>query len=73
MLPVFGLIVVLALFGLTVGIYAVRKMNPRWLRIQTRVWRVATFTWSWARRSRQGAGVRRGPVMLQPSDENPAR
>jgi len=44
MLPVFGLIVVLALFGLTVGIYAVRNMNPRWLRIQTRVWRVATFT-----------------------------
>jgi hypothetical protein len=40
MLPVFGL----ALFDLTVGIYAVRKMNPRWLRTQTRVWRVATFT-----------------------------
>ena len=32
-------------FGLTLGIYAVRKMNPRWLPIQTRVWRrVATFT-----------------------------
>ena len=35
---------VLASFGLTLGIYAVRKMNPRWLPIQTRVWRVATFT-----------------------------
>jgi len=44
MLPVFGLIVVLASFGLTLGIYAVRKMNPRWLPIQTRVWRVAMFT-----------------------------
>lgn len=29
MLPVFGLILVLASFVLTVGIYAVRTMNPR--------------------------------------------
>lgn len=55
MMLVFGLIVVLALLGLTVGIYAVRKVNPRWLRIQTRVWRVRRSPWSWARRSRQGS------------------
>ena len=54
MLPVFGLIVVLASFGLTLGIYAVRKINPRWLPIQTRVWRVTTFTMELGQEKRPG-------------------
>jgi hypothetical protein len=43
-LVVFGFFVILAWFGLVLGIYAVRKMNPRWIRIHTKVWRVATFS-----------------------------
>lgn len=37
-------IVILASFGLVLGLYAVRRINPRWFRVQTKVWRVATFS-----------------------------
>jgi hypothetical protein len=43
-LDVFGFAVILASFGLALGIYAVRKINPRWFRVHAKVWRVATFS-----------------------------
>lgn len=43
-LDVLGFAVILASFGLVLGIYAVRKINPRWFRVHTKVWRFATFS-----------------------------
>jgi hypothetical protein len=43
-LAVLGSAVILASFGLVLGIYALRKIKPRWFRFHTEVGRVAKFT-----------------------------